>query len=458
MKLVSLFLVAALAAGCLCDERLLSSDEIDSFIVDEVHDDHERTVDEIIRDAGTAEGAAQAAGERQMVNVQMDMVMDPLQYEVNYKNLSISGFAGAAMESGYWRWPKAVIPYTIDRVFGDRGRNVIYGAMKEWQEKTCIRFEPAGSAGTKNLGHRDNIRFVNGRGCFSMIGWVRGGHQVSLSLNGCVWHSTALHEIGHTIGLHHEQCRPDRDNALVIQLQNVERNMRFNFDKKRGTSNFGMPYDYCSIMHYGPYAFSYNRKMAVITRNQDFQFSIGAEKHLTYTDERIVNHMYGCSKHCSADANCKEPCYQNHKCQCICPKPCPKRPCTSRLSARDCQGIKNYLGNKLKAGDYGNGVPEGSGPIGPVGPTGPTGPTSPPGEGEGPNCRNNNDRCGEWADRGECDKNSHYMIPNCPKACGFCKNCGDQNDRCQEWADRGECENNPWYMLPHCNKACQLCR
>ena len=52
----------------------------------------------------------------------------------------------------------------IDRVFGDRGRNVIYGAMKEWQEKTCIRFEPAGSAGTKNLGHRDNIRFVNGVG------------------------------------------------------------------------------------------------------------------------------------------------------------------------------------------------------------------------------------------------------------------------------------------------------
>ena len=43
---------------------------------------------------------------------------------------------------------------------------------------------------------------------------------------------------------------------------------RYNFNKERATTNFGMPYDYCSIMHYGPYAFSNNRRMAVITRNQ----------------------------------------------------------------------------------------------------------------------------------------------------------------------------------------------
>jgi len=293
-----------------------------------------------------------------------------------------------------------------------------------------------------------------------MVGWTRGGHQVSLSLQGCLYHSTALHEIGHTIGLHHEQCRTDRDEALVIQLGNVERSQRFNFDKMRNTNSFGMPYDYCSIMHYGPYAFSNNRKMAVITRNQDYQFSIGAEKHLTFTDERIVNIMYGCSDHCSKDANCKEPCYQNHKCQCICPKPCPKRPCTSRLGARECEGIKNYLGNRLKTGDYGNGVGPGTGGGGETGGGGTGGGGGEgggSGGGHGPNCRNNDDNCDTWASRGECDNNSKWMYPNCPKACGFCDNCGNKHERCQEWADRGECSNNPWYMYPHCNKACQLC-
>ena len=51
-----------------------------------------------------------AAGKSQSVNVEMDMNMDPLQFENMYKN--VSGFAGAGMRNNYWRWPKAVIPYT----------------------------------------------------------------------------------------------------------------------------------------------------------------------------------------------------------------------------------------------------------------------------------------------------------------------------------------------------------
>jgi hypothetical protein len=43
-----------------------------------------------------------------------------------------------------------------------------------------------------------------------------GDHRVSLSLRGCNHHGTALHELGHTIGLHHEQSRVDRDDALKI--------------------------------------------------------------------------------------------------------------------------------------------------------------------------------------------------------------------------------------------------
>ena len=78
--------------------------------------------------------------------------------------------------------------------------------------------------------------------------------------------------------------------------------------------------------------------------------------------------------------------------------------------------------------------------------------------GHGPNCRDKDADCEGWAANGECDNSSRYMIPNCPKACGFCDNCGDKHERCQEWADRGECDKNPWYMLPHCNKACQLCK
>ena len=49
------------------------------------------------------------AGENQEINYDMDMNMDPMQYEVEYGKLA--GFAGAGMASSWYRWPKAIIPY-----------------------------------------------------------------------------------------------------------------------------------------------------------------------------------------------------------------------------------------------------------------------------------------------------------------------------------------------------------
>ena len=41
---------------------------------------------------------------------------------------------------------------------------VIYAAMKEWQEKTCLKFEPYGSAGARQSGHNHKIQIFSGNG------------------------------------------------------------------------------------------------------------------------------------------------------------------------------------------------------------------------------------------------------------------------------------------------------
>ena len=82
--------------------------------------------------------------------------------------------------------------------------------MKEWMEKTCVTFTPAGSELHKAAGHNHKITIFNGGGCYSTVGYTHRDHKVSLSLYGCAYHGTALHELGHTIGLHHEQSRIDR--------------------------------------------------------------------------------------------------------------------------------------------------------------------------------------------------------------------------------------------------------
>ena len=61
------------------------------------------------------------------------------------------------------------------------------------------------------------------------------------------------HELGHVLGFHHEQTRPDRDYYVTIHKENIPDHLEYNFRKFTWAviQNLGVPYDYLSIMHYG---------------------------------------------------------------------------------------------------------------------------------------------------------------------------------------------------------------
>jgi len=80
--------------------------------------------------------------------------------------------------------------------------------------------------------------------------------------------------------------------------------------------------------------------------------------------------------------------------------------------------------------------------------------------------------CAKWAEKGECEKNAKWMIPNCQASCcdtcnraangcpAVTKLCSDDYDaaKCAAWAEKGECTKNPKFMNKNCSKSCcSLC-
>ena len=67
-----------------------------------------------------------------------------------------------------------------------------------------------------------------------------------------------LHEMGHVIGLWHEFDRADRATYVAVNYANVIKGSWGNFEILTDNEQILGPYDYASVMHYIPYAFTRN--------------------------------------------------------------------------------------------------------------------------------------------------------------------------------------------------------
>merc|ERR1711931_184365 len=135
------------------------------------------------------------------------------------------------------------------------------------------------------------IKIIKGRGCYSSVGRTRGSSQ-DLSIGyGCTSTGTIQHEFMHALGFWHEQSRDDRDSYVTINWNNIVEKNKHNFRSYR-TLNQGFPYDYGSVMHYGPYAFSKNGKPTILTKGGNYK--IGQRDGVSRQDVQEIRKLYGC--------------------------------------------------------------------------------------------------------------------------------------------------------------------
>lgn len=179
-----------------------------------------------------------------------DIILSPDQLQY-LKDNNINGSKGGAPQikstfTGEFAklWPEGKVYYTITN---QSKASLILSAINNWQSSTSVQFIQRSNqsnyidfSGAPDMGAGD-----------SQLGMVGGRQLIRLANSADL--TTAIHEIGHALGLMHEQSRADRDDYIDVNYNNINSDWKFQYDKYTLQGRIGFQiglFDFNSIMLY----------------------------------------------------------------------------------------------------------------------------------------------------------------------------------------------------------------
>uniref|UniRef100_A0A8C4L2L6 Meprin A subunit n=1 Tax=Equus asinus TaxID=9793 RepID=A0A8C4L2L6_EQUAS len=186
-----------------------------------------------------------------------------------------------------WKFP---IPYILADNLDLNAKGAILYAFEMFRLKSCVDFKPY-------EGESSYIIFQQFSGCWSEVGDQHVGQNISIG-RGCDYKAIIEHEILHALGFYHEQSRTDRDDYVNIWWDEIISGYQHNFNTYDDNfiTDLNTPYDYESVMHYGPFSFNKDASVPTITAKiPEFDSIIGQRLDFSAVDLERLNRMYNCT-------------------------------------------------------------------------------------------------------------------------------------------------------------------
>jgi hypothetical protein len=181
-----------------------------------------------------------------------------------------------------FRWPFGQIFYEIAPNLPNPGR--VTAAIAHIEAKNPgVRFFVRQSI------NPNWIFIAPGGGCSSPVGRQGGRQTISLA-DGCGTGST-IHEFLHSLGMHHEHSRCDRDAFVEVLWGNIQSGQAHNFTAQCDGYEDVLGYQEASIMHYPTHGFSNNGQPTLRSR-RGLDHLMGQRDSMSTTDAETVELMY----------------------------------------------------------------------------------------------------------------------------------------------------------------------
>ena len=215
-------------------------------------------------------------------------------------------------------WPHGIVPYIFSSNVTAANQTLMLAAMQQWENIADVNFRPY-----QTIDYLGSWLFIQDSAFNNSFVGPSGPGQIVNILN---WNNQVVmvHELGHALGIRHEQSRSDRDSYVTIVWSNISTTAcdgdcshNFAIDSDTGFWSFS-PYDYDSMMHYGSTFFAIagntiNTDWPYDTQNisyvnQDigpngqcftedvpagtWQVAIGLQTHMSHWDCRMMSFIY----------------------------------------------------------------------------------------------------------------------------------------------------------------------